>query len=95
MPDLGDKGMAEGEDKIPLPKKDDNRQRQNYHEVSFISHPSTVAKIFNRLGDKGMAEGVDTITSHTFTKERQPQAMSESSYNRPYKPYQHSRIDLQ
>ena len=29
------------------------------------------------LGDEGMAEGVDTIARPTFTKERQPQAMSE------------------
>ena len=27
------------------------------------------------LGDKGMAKGADTIAHHTFTKERQPQAM--------------------
>ena len=30
------------------------------------------------LGNKGMAEGVDTIARHTFSKERQPQAMSDT-----------------
>ena len=35
------------------------------------------------LGDEGMAEGVDTTARHTFTKERQPQVMSEQSYHRP------------
>ena len=35
------------------------------------------------LGDEGMAEGVDTFTCHTFTKEGQPQAMSELSYHQP------------
>ena len=34
-------------------------------------------------GDEGMAKGVDTIARHTFTKERQPQAMSELSYHQP------------
>ena len=33
------------------------------------------------LGDEGMVKGVDTIAYHTFTKERQPQAMSELSYH--------------
>ena len=40
------------------------------------------------LGDEGMAEGVDTIAHHTFTKERQPQAMSELSYHQPNQPSQ-------
>ena len=35
-----------------------------------------------------MAEGLDTITHHTFTKERQPQAMSELSYHQPNQPSQ-------
>ena len=35
-----------------------------------------------------MAEGVDTIVRHTFTKERQPQAMSELSYHQPNQPSQ-------
>ena len=35
------------------------------------------------LGDEGMAEGVDTIARHTFTKERQPQAMLQLSYHQP------------
>ena len=30
-------------------------------------------------GDEGMAKGVVTIVRHTFTKETQPQAMSELS----------------
>ena len=40
------------------------------------------------LGDKGKAEGVDTIACHTFTKERQPRAMYEQSYNQPNQPSQ-------
>ena len=40
------------------------------------------------LGDEGMAEGVDTIARHTFTKERQPRAMSELSYQQPNQPSQ-------
>ena len=32
------------------------------------------------LGVKEMAEGVDTVARRTFTKQRQPQAMSELSY---------------
>ena len=35
------------------------------------------------LGNKGIAERVDTIAHHTFTKERQPQKMSELSYHQP------------
>ena len=35
------------------------------------------------LEDEGMAEGPDAIVRHTFTKERQPQAMSELSYHQP------------
>ena len=38
------------------------------------------------LGDKGMAKGMDTIAHHAFTKERQPQAMSELSYHQPNQP---------
>ena len=34
------------------------------------------------LGNEGMADGVDIIARHTFTKEREPQAMSELSYLR-------------
>ena len=34
------------------------------------------------LEDVGVAEGLDTIVRHTFTKERQPNAMSELSYHR-------------
>ena len=33
------------------------------------------------LIDEGMAEGVATIACHTFTKERQPEAVSEVSYH--------------
>ena len=40
------------------------------------------------LGDKGMAKGMDTIAHHAFTKERQPQAMSELSYHQPNQPSQ-------
>ena len=40
------------------------------------------------LRDEGMAEGVDTIGDHTFTKERQPQAVSELSYHQPNQPSQ-------
>ena len=40
------------------------------------------------LGDEGMADGVDTIACHTFTTERQPQAMSELSYHQPNQPSQ-------
>ena len=40
------------------------------------------------LGDEEMVEGVDTLTCHTFTKERQPQAMSELSYHQPNQPSQ-------
>ena len=40
------------------------------------------------LGDEGMAEGVDTIACHTFTKERQPQVMSELAYHKPDQPSQ-------
>ena len=40
------------------------------------------------LGVEGMAEGVDTIVRHTFTIERQSQAMSELSYHRPNEPFQ-------
>ena len=36
------------------------------------------------LGDKG----VDAIVCHTFTKERQPQAMSELLYHQLYQPSQ-------
>ena len=39
-------------------------------------------------GDEEMAEGVDTIVRHTFTKEWQPQAMSELSYHQPNQPSQ-------
>ena len=39
------------------------------------------------LGDEGMAVGVDTIARHTFTKERQSQAMSELSYHQHYQPF--------
>ena len=35
------------------------------------------------LGDEEMAEGVDIIARRTFTKGRQPQAMSELSYHQP------------
>ena len=35
------------------------------------------------LGDEGMAEEVDTVTRDTFTKERQPKAMTELSYHQP------------
>ena len=35
-----------------------------------------------------MAEEVDTIARHTFTKERQLQAMSELSYHQPKQPFQ-------
>ena len=35
------------------------------------------------LGDEGKADGVDTISRHTFTKKRQPEAMSELSYHQP------------
>ena len=38
-----------------------------------------------------MAEGVDTVVRHTFTKERQPQAMSEQSYHQPNQPSQQDR----
>ena len=38
------------------------------------------------LGDEEMAEGVDTIACHTFTKERQPQAMTEISCHQPDQP---------
>ena len=34
------------------------------------------------LGVEEMAEGVDTIARHTFTKEKQPQVMSELSYHK-------------
>ena len=40
------------------------------------------------LGDGGMAEGVGTIARHTFTKERQLQAMSELLYHYPNQPSQ-------
>ena len=40
------------------------------------------------LGDERMAEGVDTIVHHTFTKERQPQVVSELSYHQPDQPSQ-------
>ena len=40
------------------------------------------------LGDEGMAEGVDTITRHTFTEEKQPQAVSELLYHQPNQPFQ-------
>ena len=39
-------------------------------------------------GDEGVAEGVDTIARHAFTKERQPQAMLELSYDQPNQPFQ-------
>ena len=35
------------------------------------------------LGDEGMAERVDTFARHTFTKDRQPQVISELSYHQP------------
>ena len=35
-----------------------------------------------------MAEGADTITHHTFTTERQPQAISELPYHKPNQPSQ-------
>ena len=40
------------------------------------------------LGDKRMATGVDTVTCHTFTKEKDPQAMSELLYHQPNQPSQ-------
>ena len=40
------------------------------------------------LGDEGMAEGVDIIARHAFTKERQPQAMSEILYHQPNQSFQ-------
>ena len=40
------------------------------------------------LGDERMAEGVDTITRHTFTRERQLQAMSKLPYHQPNQPSQ-------
>ena len=40
------------------------------------------------LEDKGMAGGVGTLARHTFTKERQCQAMSELSYHQPNQPSQ-------
>ena len=43
------------------------------------------------LGDEGMATGMVTITHHTFTKERQPQAMSELSCHQPNQPSQQDR----
>ena len=45
---------------------------------------TVLTAIYRKIGgDEGMAEGVDTITSHTFTKERRPQAMSELLYHQP------------
>ena len=38
------------------------------------------------LGNEGIAEGVVTIGRHTFTKERQPEAMSKLSYHQPKQP---------
>ena len=35
-----------------------------------------------------MAKGMDTIVRHTFTKERQPNAMSELSDHQPNQPFQ-------
>ena len=40
------------------------------------------------VGDEGMAEGVDTVARHTFTKERQPQAMLKLLYHQPNQPSQ-------
>ena len=40
------------------------------------------------LGDKEMVEEVDTIAHHTFTKERQCQAVLELSYHQPNQPIQ-------
>ena len=39
-------------------------------------------------GDEGMAERVEKIARHTFTKERQPLAMSELLYHQPNQPQQ-------
>ena len=40
------------------------------------------------LGDERMAEETDPVARHTFTKERQPQPMSELSYHQPNQPSQ-------
>ena len=43
--DLGDEGMAKGVDTIlviPLPKKGNLRQCENYRTLSLISHPSKI-----------------------------------------------------
>ena len=40
------------------------------------------------LGNKGITKGVDTITRHTFTRERQLQAMSKLPYHQPNQPSQ-------
>ena len=38
------------------------------------------------LRDEGMAKVVDTIDCHSFTKERQPQAVSELLYHQSNQP---------
>ena len=48
------------------------------------------------LGHEGAAKGAETITRHTFTKEKQPEVMSELLYHKPNQPSQqdHARVIL-
>ena len=50
--------------------------------------PETSADLPEDLGDEGIVEAVDKIARHTFTRERQPQAMSELSYDQPNQSFQ-------
>ena len=57
MPDLGDKGMAEGVDTIahhPLPKKGNLKKYENHPAINLFSHPSKIMHrvILNRLKAK-------------------------------------------
>ena len=47
------------------------------------------------LEDKGMAGGIGTLPRHTFTKERQCQAMSELSYHQLNQPPQQGHAPTQ
>ena len=61
-------------------------ERTNKAGIRLEEHNNSPDSDMSDLGDKGMAEGMDTITRHTFTKERQPQAVSDLSYHQPNQP---------